>query len=190
MNKNKIILSILLLAVISYTNGCLMGKANYTTIKYYGLQNYKQILPADTIIKIANVSMIGSTGTKMTFKTGTCRILVDEYHRWINVPATMITVALQSSFSRTTETLPVDATEYSVTVTIFEFMADIEGKKAILGINYQISNKSAIQGEDSVTFSIPLKSVDPDNYAIAMSKAVKQLATCINKTIATIKANK
>ena len=190
MNKYKIIVATILLSVIVYGNGCLMGKANYRSIKYYGLRSSHQKLSPDTIIKIGNISTIGGTGTKMAFKTGQCHILVDEYHRWLNPPATMITVALQSSFSGTVETIPKNVTEYTITATVFDFIADVEAKTVVLGINYQVKNRQGIKFSDSVMFKVTLKKVDPDSYALAMSKAVVLLAERINKAVDTIQTKK
>jgi len=190
MNKNKIILPVMLLVVIVYINGCLMGKTNYTSVKYYGLRSSHQQLPADTTIKIANISAIGGTGTKMAFKTRQCRVMIDEYHRWLNRPATMIKIALQSSFSGSAATITADVTEYTVTATVFEFMADVENNTAVLGVNYQIKSKRGDELEELVTFKVPLKSVDPDNYALAMSKAVNQLAAHLSKAIKSLAVNR
>jgi uncharacterized lipoprotein YmbA len=189
MNKNNI-LSILFIAVIIYTGGCLLSSPSYTPVKYYSLQTSPQSLPSDTIIKIKNISTIGVNGTKMVFKTDRCRILVDEYHRWLNTPATMITTALQSSFSSTEEKLRLNAAEYTVTGTIFEFIADVDSKTTILGITYRIKSKTGILLNDAVTFTIPMAKVEPDNYATAMSKAVDKLAERISKAITAIKSKK
>jgi uncharacterized lipoprotein YmbA len=190
MNKYKIILALNLIAMMIYGNGCFMGKANYRSIKYYSLHSSHQQLPPNTAIKIANISTIGGTGTKMAFKTEKCHVLVDEYHRWLNPPATMLTVALQSSFSKTIETTPLKTTEYTITATVFDFIANLEAKTVALGINYQIKERQGIKFSDSVTITVPLKQVDPDHYAIAMSKAVELLAQRISKAINQVQLNR
>jgi len=190
MKKSILTLTASMIALIIYGSGCLLSNPNYTPVKYYSLQPTQQPLPANSTIKIGNITAIGTTGTKMIFKTQGCHILVDEYHRWLTPPATMLATTLQSTFSGTNRTSRLDAVEYTITGTIFEFIANAENKTTTLGITYKIKNATGLLFKDAVTFTIPMAKVDPDNYALAMSQAVNQLAAQINKTISTIKAKK
>ncbi len=190
MKKRILALTTSMIALIIYGNGCLLSNPNYTPVKYYSLQPARQSLPTNSIIKIANITSIGTSGTKMIFKAQGCNILVDEYHRWLNPPAIMLATTLQSTFSGTNTTSHQAAVEYTVTGTIFKFIADVENKTTVLGITYKIKSTTGLLLKNAVIFTIPMVKVDPDNYALAMSQAVNQLATQINKTISTIKTKK
>lgn len=185
MLKSSSMLAVLFISVIFYTGGCLFPKNHYTPIKYYGLQVTRQKTPVSTMLKIGSIASVGITSPKMTFQTGQCQILIDEYHRWINVPAVMITTALQNSFSGIEEknSFNKKKSTYTLTGTIFKFIADVDNKTTTLGITYRISNAQGKFIEDSVTFNIPVKKVDAESYALAMSKAVEKLAERINRTI-------
>jgi uncharacterized lipoprotein YmbA len=165
---------------IAFTfSGCFFQSAPYKEVKYYDLSEPPKLSCDKVFIKFMLFKLTEPVKYKMVYNDKDCRVLVDDYNKWIQPPGFMLTRYLENAFSAT-KTSKATKVEYLISGTIFKFRINLKSMQASLGASYKI--KKEAQGKDqlltmnSITFTAPIKVESPSGFAEAMSNCASQFA--------------
>jgi ABC-type uncharacterized transport system auxiliary subunit len=130
---------------------------------------------------------------KLLYRAGGNEMLIDEYNKWTQPPGQMLTKYMRLAFrSEPGEAGKRPETEkYELSGSILAFEADLDAKKANLGVRYSLSSKNdpELRLDRTAIFSEELKGSSPADVAAAMEKAANQLVASVKSDIAALEAS-
>ena len=132
---------------------------------------------------------------KLLYRAGGNEMLIDEYNKWTQPPAQLLTKHLRLAFrdeAPSAGKLPEPA-KYELSGTVLAFEADLDAKRVDLGVRYSITpisstTPNAQSIERTVIFSQPLKTNEPDAVAEAMAQAAGQLVDAVKSDCLALEA--
>ena len=171
-------------------SGCLgLGEKPYIAVTYYDLTSPTQIALKKVQVKFLPLDSTEPTKFKMVYHDANGRMLVDDYNKWIQTPALMLTRYLQSAFKQSGITS--DKCELIVGGSIFMFRIDLQKNTASLGVNYVIKtcfdDTEKVVFKNSAVFRHKFEKQAPGNFVKAMSKCAGDLIKTIQKDIEKLK---
>ncbi len=109
---------------------------------------------------------------KMLYRGSKNELIVDEYHKWTQPPAAMVTRIFRAAFNGPTPTGCV--TRWKLRGNILTFEVNRNTGKAILTIRYILSSGADgnILLTKTLTTAVPVKEFNAETYSSAMSNAV------------------
>jgi uncharacterized lipoprotein YmbA len=161
-------------------SGCFFQSAPYQEVKYYDLNEPPKLSCSKVFVKFMLFKLTEPVKYKMVYNDKDCRVLVDDYNKWIQPPGFMLTRYLENAFSNL-KTSEASKVEYLISGTIFKFRINLKTMQASLGASYKI--KKQAEGKDqlltmnSITFAAPIKVESPSGFAEAMSNCAAQFAS-------------
>lgn len=179
--------------LIFFLTGCLdLGQKPYTEVKYYDLANPTQIVLKNVQVSFIPLDSTEPTKFKMVYHDANCQMLVDDYNKWIQTPALLLTRYLQSAFKQSG--IASEKCELIISGSIFMFRIDLQKNTASLGVNYVIKtcfdDTEKVVFKNSTVFSRKFNKQTPGDFVRAMSKCAGDLTKAIQKDIEKIQKHK
>ncbi len=179
--KNISCLRIFFLTVcICLMTSCVLSPRAFRAVKYHDLGNPEMINPNGPYVDFSRLILNGPYKTKMVFRAKNNELVINEYHKWAQIPDALLGRYLALAFRGKPESDNIKS--HSVKGTILAFEADEETSKAVLMIEYTIVEPS--QGKKksfSKTFTVDMKEKKPGDFATAMSEIAANLAKQLKK---------
>jgi hypothetical protein len=191
---HKIILALIAVAAAGLTGCSLLDEHPYKEVNYYDLGTPKnQSLPKVTV-KFTTFRAIEAAKYKMIYHEANSRVLIDDYNKWIQTPCFMLNRYLQFAFCQPQGMSAATDQVYEVSGTLFTFKIDLEKKQVVLGVSYVIrqTGKASLPPlmDKSVRCGAVFEKRDGLDFALAMTKAVEELATNIRADIKQLEKKK
>lgn len=182
-----------ILAVFALLSGCrggLLGYQPYREVGYYALRTPTP-QPCDGYdLEIVSFRMLAAGRNKMVYRDASCRVLIDDYNKWLQSPSFMVRQYLQTYFA------PSDAPRSAATPlqlrlrgTVVAFEIDLKAQEVALGVEYTISLQDNPNEQYQASRLIREKydAQSPEEFAEAMSRAVARLAKDIAADVQLLK---
>ena len=174
-----------MLAALTLLSGCrggLFGSQPYREVGYYALRTPTP-QPCDGYdLEIVSFRMLAAGRNKMVYRDASCRVLIDDYNKWLQSPSFMVRQYLQTYFA------PSDAVRSAATPlqlrlrgTVVAFEIDLKAQEVVLGVEYTISRQDNSNDQYQASRLIREKydAQSPEEFAEAMSRAVARLVKYI-----------
>jgi hypothetical protein len=180
--------------LLLFVNGCLwgLGQKPYTAVNYYDLATPPQIVLKKVQAKFIPLASTEPAKYKMVYRDSDCRMILDDYNKWIQPPAMLITRYLQGAFKQ--NGITPKGSELIISGNIFMFRIDLQKNTASLGVNYVIKTSlddvDKVVFQNSTVFSHKFAKQAPENFVKAMSKCADDLVITIQKNIEKIQQHK
>lgn len=176
---------LLLVAVAAALNGCMLTEP-FRSVQYYDLQTPAPTIPDDCLVKVSSFKSTETSKQKMVYTEDDCRIIIDDYNKWMQSPNIAVSKYLQTAFSNNSANSKLY--EFNVSGNVFLFKIDLKNKLASLGVLYKIAKVKAGTETELINHSCILTSTfqdddDPADFAKAMSECAKRLADRIQADI-------
>lgn len=172
MLKTCFLATLSALALISQT-GCLFSSVPYKNVNYYDIGMPAPVSAEGIDLKVQPFSMEAPSMYKMLYRSKKCKILVDDYNKWVQSPSLMLTVFIENAFSKTRkmDTSANSCFTLDGKITIFEI--DLDSSEAKLGVDYEIlrTEDKKILLQKSAVFSHKFDNVSAEFFAASMSGA-------------------
>lgn len=177
-------LLLLLMPLIVCSCG-ILSREPYAQPRFYDLGQPQQLPNEGLNVMVSQFTSSGPYRTKMVYRRDDCRLETDEYNRWIQPPAIMLTRYFQTAFSlNNTSSKPAIKLE----AELLDFDINLDQKQATLTVEYSLYRQSdnELLTKQTVTNKESLSSLNPTAFAVAMSTLSRQLLTSINSTLLTL----
>ncbi len=191
MKKINYGIAALLFVAIVPLSGCMFYEP-FKTVQYFDLQTPSPIITDDSLVKVEVFSSTETGKYKMVYTEDDCRVVIDDYNKWLQPPGVTLSRYIQTAFSNNS-TQP-KTFEFNVSGNVFLYKIDLKNKLASLGVLYKIAMVKGGGETELINHSCILTSSfqnndDPADFAKAMSDCAKLLACRIKADIEYLKQN-
>ncbi|MDD5727126.1 MAG: hypothetical protein PHV59_01060 [Victivallales bacterium] len=167
--------------------GCLFGfgQQSYVEVKYFDLDTPPRVKLQNAQIKILPLNSTEPVKFKMVYCNADCEMIMDDYNKWVQPPALLLTRYLQGAFEQ--QGISRESSELVFSGEIFRFRIDLRNSTASLGVNYAVTSQpdGTVRQlyRNSVVFTCKFKKQGPQYFAAAMSECARQLVFAVERDI-------
>lgn len=182
MKKLFIVLGLCLLVA-----GCsIFPKPQPPQINYFSIGVPNQPMIKKRLVKVQVVNSLTGYHKAIYFKTGTGKLKIDQFNRWIAAPATQVqrylTVAMATKMSASDSRAPL-----IMTTQLLTFDCNLIRKTANLTLLVTIKEKSKVQYKQMFIEKVYVDGNTATAYANAMSRAMHNIAVKLAEKINKLK---
>jgi hypothetical protein len=178
----------LVLSLLACTGCSILSKEPYVPTQYYDFGQPEPFPKMDVRLDIRAFTSSGPFRNRMIYRADSCRLIIDEYNRWIQPPNIILTRYLTEIFSNSiTDDTGKDGKSVLIGGDIVGFDIDLKQKTARLVVLLQIAGGPSNDSirERCVSVTEPFTRTAPDAFAAAMTAAAGKLALEIRGMIET-----
>ena len=170
--------------------GCLFSSAPYRNVNYYDIGMPAPVPLKGIELKVQPFSMEAPGIYKMLYRSQKCKILVDDYNKWIQSPSLMLNVFVENAFSENMKQDLADSLDFTLDGKITIFEIDMDANEARLGIDYKIlrTEDKKILLQKSSIFTHKVDNISAEVFAAAMSDAASAFVEELKNELLVLRA--
>jgi hypothetical protein len=186
-------LQFVLLLSLSLLYGCLLSTKPYKKVTMFDLGTPASLNVANAFIQVEPFMNESPCTGRMYYRVGKNIVEADDYNRWVQDPAAMLTSYLITAFKSRKNLDPKHAQpSFIVTGKVIQFAIDFNESDVVFTVDYQVrqSVSNILLIQDSKTYRKPYSSKTPEAFAVAMSNAVEAFADNLKLDVLTLLKSK